>query len=79
MSYTKLQSRLQWVSGRRAQQPLDRFYRIQQVEDLGAGPPLQISVPTAREDRLSGRLVCLLHQVPSNSASRFSLQGLNWI
>lgn len=24
---------------------------MQQVEDLGAGPPLQISVPTAREDK----------------------------
>lgn len=25
---------------------------MQQVEDLGAGPPLQISVPTAREDKV---------------------------
>lgn len=46
------------MAGGRAQKPLDGFYRIQQVEDLGAGPPLQISVPTAREDRLSGLFVC---------------------
>lgn len=25
--------------------------RMRQVEDRGAGPPLQISVPTAREDK----------------------------
>lgn len=51
---------------------------MQQVEDLGAGPPLQISVPTAREDKTQRQpreqpalpsAACVLYQLQEEGQS----------